>query len=146
MPFSDSKYVCKSCGYPAVSSGGPFRLIESPYNETLECPKCNGTEICKEEERDTYGIIEIQETKSTQFREDWITINAEAPLSMFNIIARRCLITTKDEALIQFETDEGKKTNYYFKLGSVIRLGEKKMYYTKSTLIKSEETDRFLIR
>lgn len=38
------KFKCKNCGYPAANST-IFKELESPYRETLECPKCGSMEI-----------------------------------------------------------------------------------------------------
>ncbi|MFZ0183523.1 MAG: hypothetical protein WAL88_01655 [Nitrosotalea sp.] len=43
----ESKYVCAQCGYPAINET-IFRELESPFKETLECPKCNSTKIIPE--------------------------------------------------------------------------------------------------
>ncbi len=41
MSFKEPAYACTDCGFPATS-GGVFRNDVSPYNETLDCPKCGG--------------------------------------------------------------------------------------------------------
>jgi len=40
----ENEFVCEHCGYPAASAT-VFRSDESPYSETLECPKCKNVEI-----------------------------------------------------------------------------------------------------
>ena len=40
MTFKKPSYACTDCGFPA--SAEIFRNDVSPFNETLDCPKCGG--------------------------------------------------------------------------------------------------------